>query len=322
MSLSSLITSLEASLSRAGISSARTEAEMLAGHVLGLKRTDLHMRGDSEVAEAEEKRILELAARRQKRYPLQYITGECEFMSVEFAVKEGVFIPRPETEVLVESVLHRIAASGRMPRAILEIGTGCGVIAISLALVLEAVLRGEAPGAGWAGRTEGARDEDRPAEGRFDIVATDISPAAVRTARENARTHGLEKHMRFVVGDGINFLREGGPGVGGPGAGGRFDVLVCNPPYVATREIDGLEPEVRDHEPRAALDGGRDGLEFIRRIVPSLPSILTGGALAAFEMAPDQGETVMLLLRRAGADEVEIVKDLSGRDRVIIARMA
>lgn len=289
--LSSLIDSLEESLRRAGIDSARVEAEMLAGHVLGLSRSQLQVRGGGEVSAADEKRIAVLAGRREKRYPLQYLTGECEFYSLAFTVREGVFIPRPETEVLVESVASKVKAHAGKALRILDIGTGSGAISISLAHAL--------------GPSRAA--------GMF-ILATDISPVAVEAARLNAARHGVENIMKFAVGDGIGFISE-------RDGGGRFDVCVSNPPYVAASEIDGLDPEVRHHEPRAALDGGEDGLEFVRRIVPGLPSILSEGALAAFEIAPGQAHEVERLLARAGAAGTEVVKDLSGRDRVIIARM-
>ena len=283
-------------LASAGIASARTDAELIAGHALGLKRTMLYADGGREVSPRDEESMLEMAGRRARRYPLQYITGKCEFMSLAFGLREGVFIPRPETEVLVESVLALLApgAGGDRPR-ILEVGTGAGVISVSLAFAL-------------------GRDLGRDGEAGFRIVATDISPAAVLTARDNAARHGVGNFMQFVVGDGISFLRRAD-------GGGPFDVFVCNPPYVRAGEIEALEPEVRDHEPRAALDGGEDGLDFARRILPCLPSILSRGALVALEMAPGQGEAVGRLLTGAGAGAVRVIKDLSGRDRVITARM-
>jgi len=292
LSLASLLTSVESSLAEAGIPSARAEAEIITGHVLGLRRTGLYIYGGRDVSPPDRERVLDLARRRAARYPLQYITGECEFMSLAFEVREGVFIPRPETEVLVECVIDKVRAKGAAPRAVLELGTGSGVISVCL------------------GRALGAESE-----GSLKIVATDVSRVAVDTARANALGHGVKNLMQFVLGDGISFLRESG-------GGGDFDIFVCNPPYVAASQIEGLEPEVRDHEPRAALDGGEDGLEFMRRIIPALPSILARGALAAFEIAPDQGESVGRLLTGAGAGEVGVVKDLSGRDRVITARMA
>lgn len=290
--LSSLIASLEESFKCAGIVSARVEAELLAGHVLGLSRSDLIVKGGMEVPAADEKRITELAGRREERYPLQYIIGECEFLSLDFAVRGGVFIPRPETEVLVESVAGRVEVPDDRTLRIIDIGTGTGAICISLAHVLR-----ESCACG------------------LNVLATDISFEAVRTARGNASRHGLENSMKFAVGDGISFIRERDGREG-------FDICVSNPPYVASSDIEGLEPEVRDHEPRAALDGGRDGLEFIRRIVPGLPSILREGALVALEIAPGQAREVEGLLAGTGAAGTEVVKDLSGRDRVIIARMA
>jgi release factor glutamine methyltransferase len=291
LTLAALLDSVEAMLARAGISPARPEAEIIAGHALNLKRTGLYIEGGREVPREDERRVLELAGRRARRYPLQYITGECEFMSLAFGLREGVFIPRPETEVLVECVLELLAPEAARGRTrLLEVGTGSGVIAVSLACAL-------------AGRG-----------GAFSALATDVSQVAVGTARANAAEHGVGKYMQFVVGDGISFLRRGDGRRG-------FDVFVCNPPYVRRSEIGGLEPEVRDHEPRAALDGGEDGLEFVRRIVPGLASVLSGGALVALEMAPDQGEAIGRLLAGAGAVRVDVIRDLSGRDRVITARM-
>ena len=291
MSLATLLKSIEEVISRAGIAPARTEAEIIAGHVLGLTRVELYSEGGREVPSADAERALELARRRAERYPLQYVTGECEFMSLPFTMREGVFIPRPETEVLIETVLEMVRGEGIAPGGVIEVGTGSGVIGVCLGRAL-------AEGGG------------HPA-----IVATDISPAAVEAAKGNAYRHGVENLMQFIVGDGISFIKE-------TDGGGRFDLFVCNPPYVRTSEIGSLEPEVRDHEPRAALDGGEDGLAFVRRIVPSLPSILLRGALVALEIAPDQGEAVGRLLTGAGASGVEVAKDLSGRDRVITARMA
>ena len=274
-----MLAAIEDRLSRAGIDSARTEAEVLACHVLGLTRSDLHLNGSEALTPKLEARINDAASLRAERYPLQYITGECEFYSLPFTVREGVFIPRPETEVLVESVLRAV----RRPRALLEVGSGCGVVCVCLARELQ-------PGR---------------------VVATDISPAAARVTAENAARHGVRDIIQVVVGDGMDFLRRGG----------QFDLFVCNPPYVAASEIEGLEPEVRDYEPRAALDGGVDGLEFIRRIVPALPSILMSGALAALEIAPDQTEAVAGMLAGSGVRGIECVRDLCGRNRVITARM-
>jgi release factor glutamine methyltransferase len=292
LSLASLLTDVTRSLARAGVSSPRAEAEILAGHVLGLRRFDLYARARESVGPDDESTILELARRREERYPLQYLTGECEFMSLAFAVREGVFIPRPETEVLVESVVARLRPGGGGPAAVLEVGVGSGVICVSLARAVPGVR----------------------------VVGTDVSALAVKTARENAARHGVENLMQFIVGDGISFLRERGRRGARKGMG--FDAFVCNPPYVRSSEIENLEPEVRDHEPLAALDGGADGLDFLRRIIPPLPSIMSKGALVAFEIAPGQSGAARRLLEVAGALEIDVIKDLSSRDRVLIARMA
>jgi release factor glutamine methyltransferase len=297
VSLSSFLSSVEKSLSLAGIASARTEAELLAGYALGLSRTNLHLEAARGLSPDEESRIMELVGRRLMRYPLQYITGECEFLSRAFAVHEGVFIPRPETEVLVESIARR-AGEGGPPLSMLEVGAGTGVVSVSLAR-----------------------------EMHFRrIVCTDISPLAALNTRENALRHGVESLMHIVVGDGISFLGCGcaaGRDRGGDGrlGGACFDLFVCNPPYIAAREIEELEPEVREYEPRVALDGGEDGLSFVRRIFSDLPSILSRGAMVALEIGEDQAGRVSALLRGSGGRGVEVVKDLSGRNRVVTARM-
>lgn len=209
-------------------------------------------------------RFRRLVARRgEGREPVAYLVGTAGFMGLEFAVSPSVLIPRPSTETLVEKA--------GTPKRFLEIGTGSGAVAVTLAT------RGSAG------------------------TATDVSPRALEIARANARRHGVEDRIEFVEADLF--------------AEGDFDLVITNPPYVATAELETLQPEVR-HEPRLALDGGPDGLDVIRRIVPGArrraPRLL-------LECAPHQAAAVRDLALQSGWTRVTIKKDLDGFDRVVDA---
>jgi release factor glutamine methyltransferase len=281
LTLKSLLLQARDRLAGAGVPSPDADAEALIGHVLGIRRTEVFLRRRSEVSPRDEAAITGLVERRAARIPLQILLGDCEFMSLPFKVREGVFIPRPETEVLVDSVLERVRAGGTGVRRVLDIGTGTGVAAVSLAVHLGPDL----------------------------VVATDISPVAVEIARGNAILNRVMGCIRLAVCDGLKALRRD------PATG--FDLVVCNPPYVETGAIAGLEPEVRDHDPRIALDGGVNGLEFIAGILPGVASILSGGGRVAFEIGATQGERVKRLFEDVGLKGVEIISDLVGLDRVV-----
>ena len=282
--LSDCVSYVRCRLSEAGVPYPGVEAGLIVGHVLGLKRTEIWSRPERKLTRAESSAVMELVMRRTRRMPLQYLLGECEFMSLPFKVREGVFIPRPETETLVEVLKAKIVESGGRAPRILDVGTGSGVIAVSLARYLRPSL----------------------------VVGTDISRDAVEIARSNAILNGVDSVTRFVACSGLDALRRN-PAVG-------FDVVVCNPPYVETGEIPGLQPEVRDYEPIASLDGGRDGLRFIDGLLPGIPSILKEGGLVAFEIGETQGARVKGLFEQAGLRDVEIEKDLGQRDRIVLGR--
>ena len=282
--LSALISRVKERLRAAGVPSPGVEAELIVGHVVGLKRSEILGRRERKITQPEEDVVMELVERRTRRIPLQYLLGECEFMSLPFKVREGVFIPRPETESLVEAIIAKAGAGGCPSASILDVGTGSGVIAVSLAKYLEPTL----------------------------VVGTDISRDALEIARANAILNRVEPVTRFVACDGVDALRSDEE------AG--FDIVVCNPPYVETDEIPGLQPEIRFFEPQAALDGGPDGLRFIDGLLPGLPSILRKGGLAAFEIGETQGPRVRALFEQTGFGAVEIVKDLGQRDRIVLGR--
>jgi len=271
-------------LTEARVPSPEVDADMLVGLALGLSRSEIHLSGQDDVGDAEEKRALELACQRSSRIPLQHLTGEVEFFSLPFKVRPGVFIPRPETETLVQMVKMTVRRS--QPVRILDLCTGTGVVGVSIACLLENV---------W-------------------VVAADISLEAVELARENAIMNGVASRMDFIVGDGLGFLDTQGKGAS------LFDAVVCNPPYVESGAIEGLEPEVRDHDPRLALDGGPDGLAFIEGILPGATSLLMENGLLAFEIGADQGRRARELVEACGLKCMAVMQDLAGKDRVVIGR--
>ena len=270
----------------AGIDSARLDAELLLGCALGMSREELMIAATRKVSVAESDRYEDLLRRRLNREPLAYITGQQEFWSLGFLVSGDVLVPRPETETLVERALKHLAAinNHEAPR-ILELGTGSGAIAVALA--------SELPHA--------------------EIVATEIAPAALQIARRNASRNGVSNAMRFLQGDLFTALDQE--------LEKDFDLILSNPPYIPRGEIAHLEAEVSRWEPRAALDGGVDGLDFYRRIIEEAPGYLRQGGAVAVEIGAAIGSLVLALFRNNPAyGDTRVYQDYSGRDRVVIAR--
>jgi release factor glutamine methyltransferase len=269
------------------IENPRLNAELMVACALGLTREKLYAELKREVDPKQQAMIEGLMERRIQGEPLQYILGHQEFWSIDFKVDPRVLIPRPETELLIEEALHLFSnvPSVESPR-ILEIGTGSGVIAISLAKELVNAF----------------------------IVATDISARALMLARENASRAGVERRIAFVLGDLFGpFGRKGG--------GDGVHMILSNPPYVARSEMGALAEEVKGHEPRAALDGGEDGLDFYRRIIGQAPSCLNDRGWLLLELGRGQGMAVLEMVRRGGAfREPEVLRDFSGIERVIKAQ--
>jgi release factor glutamine methyltransferase len=265
----------------AGIESARLDAELLLGHVLHESREGLLSDARLALGENEQQRYQHLLARRIEREPVAYITGRQEFWSREFRVTPDVLIPRPETECLVEIAL-KLAGDWREPLKILDLGTGSGAIAVALA--------GELPTA--------------------EIFATDISPAALTVAQLNAAENGVPANVRFLDSDLFGALAE---------TRGKFHLIVSNPPYIRRGDIASLAPEVGRWEPRSALDGGIDGLDYYRCLADESFAYLRPDGAVIMEIGADMADAVKALFRKARAD-VEIYPDYSGRDRVVVAR--
>jgi len=277
-----LLKSSEKQLHAVGIESARREAEWLLAAMLNTDRTNLYMMYERRLQAGEREKFDEFLSRRLKREPLQYILGVCEFYGFEFVVSPAVLIPRPETELLVEKVVE-LASNFSSPR-IIDLGTGSGCIAVSLAKLI--------------------------ANAR--LVATDISTATLEIAQKNARRLGVADRIEIRLADMTQ-----------PEAfssSESFDIVVSNPPYVLETERASLQPEIREWEPAAALYVGEDGLKFYRSIIDYCHRHLRAGGWVACEMASQRSSAIAGLFREAGFHHVQILKDLGGLERHIIGR--
>ena len=267
-----------------GIENARLNAEVLLAHQLHVKRISLYLNFDQPLTEEEVSGYRSLIRRRLTREPLQYITGHQEFWSLAFKVNPHVLIPRPETEILVEQAITLAGTFLEAPLHILDLGTGSGIISVTLAK--------EVP--------------------QSRVLATDISGEALGVAGVNAREHGVSDRIAFLQGDLFDPLTRRKP---------IFHLIASNPPYVCTHEIQGLLPEVALHEPQKALDGGKDGMDYLRRIIHQAPQFLCPGGWLLLEMSPYQVENALFELARTGIYQNEkIVEDYSHHQRVIVAQ--
>lgn len=271
-----------ARLTRAGVASARLDAELLMAAAAGVSRTAIIM-GAAQIDAAAQGRFEQMVARRAAREPLAYIVGRREFFSLEFAVRSGVLIPRPETETVVEAALDFL--SRRSAATVLDIGAGSGAIAIAIAA--------NAPAA--------------------RIVALDISKASLEVAADNARRHRCVDRITFLESDCFAALEDDRS---------PFDLIVSNPPYVAEADLATLTPEVRDFEPRSALEGGHDGLEFYRKIADGLARWLVRRGEVILEVGAGQADAVETMIRAAGCDTSVRMCDLAGVERVVRSRRA
>jgi release factor glutamine methyltransferase len=274
-------------LGEKGVDNPRLDSEVLLAHHLKKDRMALYLEFDQPLTQEEISGYRGLIKRRVRREPLQYITGTQEFWSLDFSVDRRVLIPRPETEVLVEMAVERLKeiplSKDHFPK-FLDMGTGCGAIAVSLAR-----------------EVQDAR-----------IWATDISDKALEVARFNAKKHGVLDRIQFRRGD----LWEAVEGENTP-----FDIILSNPPYVASEEYRDLPPEVRDYEPRLALDGKEGGMHYLFGIASAAPRYLKPGGWILLEMAPPQTEKTLSLIKRVGGYGKALrVKDYGRLYRVVAAQ--
>lgn len=274
-------------LSQAGITEAGQDAWLLMSEVFGLSRARYYMEKDRICDGSLLKRYQELLRRREKRIPLQQIVGHAPFMLWEFAVSDQVLTPRPDTEILVETVFSRmeqLARTARRPLQILDMCTGSGCIAISLYCLAE--------------------EKNIPC----DMTAVDLSAQALQVAAQN-NNRLCNNRVRLIQSNLFESLPESL----------EFDIIVSNPPYIRSSEIAGLMPEVRDHEPHMALDGREDGLYFYRRLAREGKRFLKNGGGMYLEIGYDQGISVSDILKKQGYHSCRVLKDLAGLDRAVLA---
>ncbi|MDP6178994.1 MAG: peptide chain release factor N(5)-glutamine methyltransferase [Desulfatiglandales bacterium] len=269
------------------IDSPRLVAEILLAHQLNINRIKLYLNFDQPLRKSEITGYRSLITRRLGREPLQYIIGIQEFWSQDFIVGMQVMIPRPESELLVEQVIS-LCKGGRLPEnqnyRILDLGTGSGVLAISLAGELE----------------------------EASLWASDISRDALNLARLNTQKHGVEGRIEFCLGDMWQAFLDQDL---------KFDIILSNPPYIASEAIDTLPAEVRDYEPRLALDGREEGMYFISKIIMEGPKYLNPGGWLLLEMDPKQTTKAFILIEESDSYKEKVrLKDFSNRYRVVMAK--
>lgn len=273
-------------LTKKGVESPRLQVELLLAHVLHLPRMGLYLNFERPLTPKELDELRELVRRRGQREPLQQIVGSTSFCGLELSVNKNVLVPRPETELLAELgwlFLNSLSGSTSQPLA-LDFGTGSGCLAIALAV--------KSPIA--------------------HVLAVDISPEALEAARQNAARHQSESRIQFLLGDGFAALP----------SETRFDLIMANPPYIPSREIDTLEPEVRDHDPRLALDGGADGLDFYRRLARDAATFLKPDGRIMLEFGDGQEAAIQNLFEQQKWIVEAVKADYNGRPRILIAHRA
>ncbi|MCR2807433.1 peptide chain release factor N(5)-glutamine methyltransferase [Paenibacillus sp. SCIV0701] len=283
-----------------GVEDGRSQADRLLQHVLGMERPALLLAWGDPFPEAKAEAWTALVRRRGAGEPLQYLLGEEWFYGRPFQVTPAVLIPRPETELLVEAVLEAAgrlwppaAAEGAAAPTVVDVGTGSGAIAVTLA----------------------AQRHD------WRVIASDLSPDALEVARANASRHGAAGRIAFAQGDLLApLIAQGRGGTAVDGAGTRVDVLVSNPPYIPSADMPGLQREVREYEPHLALEGGADGLDPYRRMLEQLPLLPAMPRIVAFELGMGQPRIVAELMRGMGEwDDIRIITDYGGIERHIVA---
>jgi release factor glutamine methyltransferase len=272
--------SVTQTLRRAGIADASVEAELLLGHILGISKTQLYIEPERSLTSVETEHLRRLVRRRLDHEPAAYILGHCEFYGIDFCIDCHTFIPRPETELLVEKAVELAQCISHQGKriTIADVGTGCGAIAISLALALP----------------------------QAKIYATDISASALQVAEMNCRRHAVSSQVELLQGNLLEPLSQ------------PVDMIVANLPYIKSCEFKDLSPEVRNFEPTTALAGGEDGLGKIQQILEQMPGKLNYGGCFLLEIGQGQGRMVTSLIKSYFPQaSMELISDLGGIERVV-----
>jgi release factor glutamine methyltransferase len=269
-------------LAKKGVESPRLQIELLLAHLLKMPRMKLYLSFERVLTPAETDALRELVKRRGQREPLQHITGSTSFCGLEIAVSRQALVPRPETELLAESGWQFLSTLDLQPSTALDFGTGTGCIAIALAVKCPQAI----------------------------ITALDVSADALALAKENAARHNVVEQIRFLPGDGFTTLP----------TDATFDLMISNPPYIPSAEIATLQPEVRDFDPRAALDGGGDGLDFHRRLAREAKSFLKPAGKIMLEFGDGQAGAIREIFEGEKWIVEAVKEDYSHRARILIAR--
>jgi release factor glutamine methyltransferase len=272
-------------LGKKGVDSPRLQTELLLAHLLELPRMQLYLNFERALTASQLDSFRELIKRRGQREPLQQIMGSTSFCGLEITVNRHVLVPRPETELLAEygwQFLNRISAGNPQPATAMDFGTGSGCLAIALAVHCPALR----------------------------VSALDLSAEALQVASQNAARHGVAERIGFFQGDGFAALTGENP----------FDLIASNPPYIPTPELMALQPEVRDYEPRQALDGGADGLDYYRRLATEAGDFLKADGRMLLEFGDGQEESLRALFQQQNWIVEQIAEDYTHRPRILIAR--
>ena len=280
MILREALQSATQTLLRTGIDDASVEAELLLGHVLRMSRTQLYTEPERVLTSAETKHLWCLVQRRLDHEPTAYVLGHCEFYGIDFYIDSHTFIPRPETELLVEKAVELAHCISHREKqiTIADVGTGCGAIAISLALALP----------------------------QAKIYATDISTSALQVAEINCQHHGVNSQVELLQGNLLEPLPQ------------PVDMIVANLPYIKDCEFKDLSSEIINFEPMIALAGGKDGLDKIQQMLEQMPGKLNYGACFLLEIGQGQGEMVTSLISSYFPQaSIELISDLGGIERVV-----
>lgn len=265
-------------LQKIGVDEPRLSSELIITHVLKIKRLDIYLQFERVLTDEEISKIRSLLKRRSEHEPIQYILGETEFYGLKFSVDKSVLIPRSDTEILVQSAIEFIKDK---PLSVLEIGTGSGCIAVSLAKKCR----------------------------KINITACDISEQALKLAALNAKLNGVADRIKFI---NLDILKKD--------PDEKFDVIISNPPYISKTVIGSLDKQVKDFEPLVALTDGGDGLSFYRRIVEIIPEILKQDGSVFLEIGYDQAETIKSIYEKSLKD-IKILRDYSGNNRVFSGKL-
>ncbi|AVP55555.1 release factor glutamine methyltransferase [Clostridium tetani] len=270
------------SLKEVGIESYILESQLLLGKVINKDRLFIMINKDYKVSKEEKDQYLKLIDIRKEKMPIKYILGICEFMGLSFKIREGVLIPRPDTEILVEKSIEIIRKNHY--KNISDVCCGSGIIGISIATFVDKV----------------------------NVECFDVEEIPLKITEENIKLNRLEGKVKVFKSNLLEYAIKNSI---------KYDMIVSNPPYIKKREITNLMEDVKNYEPHIALDGGEDGLYFYKNIVKQSKYLLNSGGTIAFEIGYDQKEEVSCILESNGFVNIECYKDLAGLDRVVIGTL-